>query len=141
VTRQLAETRGGDWLSGRTRTPRGRPAVVKVRFPLRRVDHPLCDTHVLLSVPYANANPDRLPVDPSATALREFEEKLEGIGPDALLAAYETGDDHRVFHVYADSESGALGEIDQLAAGWQEGRVRVVSRTDPEWQALRPYLM
>ncbi|HEY3682330.1 MAG TPA: DUF695 domain-containing protein [Streptosporangiaceae bacterium] len=141
VTRQLADTRGGDWLSGRTRTPRGRPSLVKVRFPLRRVDHPLCDTHILLSVPYAHANPDRLPVDPSASALRTFEEKLESIGPDALLAAHETGDDHRVFHIYADSESGALSEIDQLAAAWQEGRVRVVTRPDPQWQALAPYLM
>lgn len=141
VTRQLADTHGGDWLSGRTRTPRGRPALVKVRFPLRRVDHPLCDTHIVVSVPYAHANPDRLPVDPSAAALRAFGEKLDSVGPDAMLAAYETGDDHRVYHVYADSASGALGEIDQLAAGWQEGKVRITSRADPEWQALGPYRM
>ena len=140
VTRQLAESRE-DWLTGETRTPRGRPALVKVRFPLRRVDHPLCDTHVLVSVPYAHANPDRLPVDPSASALSEFGEKLEALGAEAMLAAYETGDDHRVFHVYADSESGALGEIDQLAAGWQEGKVRIATRPDPDWQALGPYRM
>lgn len=140
VTRQLAESRG-DWLTGETRTPRGRPALVKVRFPLRRVDHPLCDTHVQVSVPYAHANPDRLPVDPSAAALSEFGQKLESLGAQVVLAAYETGDDHRVFHVYADSESAALGEIDQLAAAWQEGKVRIVTRADPEWQALGPYRM
>lgn len=140
VTRQLAGSRE-DWLTGETRTPRGRPALVKVRFPLRRVDHPLCDTHVLVSVPYAHANPDRLPVDPSASALSEFGEKLESLGGDSLVAAYETGDDHRVFHVYADSASGALAEIDQLAAAWQEGKVRIATRADPEWQALGPYRM
>ena len=140
VTRQLAETRGAaDWLSGEARTPRGRPAVVKVRFPLRHVDHPLCDTHVVVSVPYANANPDRLPVDPSASALHEFEARLADLGAGAMLAAHETGDDHRVFHVYADSESGVLGLIDQIAASWQEGKVRVVTRPDPEWAALGPY--
>lgn len=139
VTKQLAGSRD-DWLTGETRTPRGRPALVKVRFPLRRVDHPLCDTHVLVSVPYANANPDRLPVDPSAAALSELGAKLESLA-GAMLAAYETGDDHRVFHVYADSASGALAEIDQLATAWAEGKVRIATRADPEWQALGPYRM
>lgn len=140
VTRQLSDA-PGDWLTGETRTPRGRPALVKVRFPLRRVDYPLCDTHVLVSVPYAHANPDRLPVNPSASALNDFGERLESLGAEAMLAAYETGDDHRVFHVYADSKSGALAEIDQLAAGWQEGKVRIATRPDPKWAALGPYRM
>jgi len=140
VVRQLAESQGAPgWLSGKGRTARGRAAVIRVRFPLRKVDHPLCDLHVLVSVPYQNANPERLPVDPSASALREFGEALEGIGEQAMLAAYETGDDHRMFHVYADPQSSAVAEIDQLAAGWREGRVRVTSRPDPDWTALGPY--
>jgi hypothetical protein len=127
------------WLSGEGRTPRGHPAHIGLRFPLHRQDYPLCDLHVAVSVPYANSNPDRLPVAPSSTALKAFEEQLSGLGERAVLAARETGDGQRVFHLYADPDSGIVGELDQLAAGWQEGRAKVASVPDPGWRALTPY--
>ena len=129
-----------NWLSGEGRTPRGHPAHIGLRFPLHRQDYPLCDLHVAVAVPYANSNPDRLPVAPSSAALKAFEERLNGLGNRAVLAARETGDGQRVFHLYADPDSGVLAELDQLAAEWQEGRAKVASTPDPGWRALTPYL-
>lgn len=138
VIGQLPGPQSPAWLTGEGRTAHGHPAVVRVRYPLHRVDHLLCDQFVMVSVPYAHAGPERLPVDPSAAALRHFDEALAGLGDDAVLAAHETGDDHRVYYLYADPESGVVGELDQLAAEWQEGRVRITTRNDPGWLALRP---
>lgn len=141
VVQQVAETSlTSTWLTGEGRTPRGHPARVSVRFPLHRQDHLLCDLHVAVSVPFAHSNPDRLPVDPSAKALRDFEKRLTALGDRAVLAAHETGDGLRVFHLYADPDSGAVAELDQLAASWPEGRVKVTSASDPAWRLLRPYL-
>jgi hypothetical protein len=140
VVQQIAEPfQEPSWLTGEGRTPRGHPARLGVRFPLHRQDYPLCDLHVAVSVPYAHSNPDRLPVEPSASALREFEKHLTSLGHRAVLAVRETGDGLRVFHLYADPDSGVLAEFDQLAAGWAEGRAKVASTPDPGWRALTPY--
>jgi hypothetical protein len=127
------------WLTGEGRTPRGHPARLGARFPLHRQDYPLCDLHVAISLPYAHSNPDRLPVEPSAGALRKFEKKLAGLGDRAVLAVRETGDGLRVFHLYADPDSGVIAELDQLAAAWSEGKAKVASTNDPGWRALTPY--
>ncbi|HEY0539589.1 MAG TPA: DUF695 domain-containing protein [Actinoallomurus sp.] len=127
------------WLVGEGRTPLGHSARVAVRFPLHRQDYPLCDSYVSVALPYANANPDRLPVEPSASALREFEEAVEALAPRAVLAAHETGDGRRVLHLYADPVSGAVARLDQLAASWSEGRAKVSTQPDPGWTALAPY--
>jgi hypothetical protein len=141
VVEQLAEPfKEPAWLRGEGRTPRGHPAHIAVLFPLHRQDHPLCDLHVTVALPYANSNPDRLPVAPSSTALKTFQEKLDGLaGGRAVLALSETGDGLRVFHMYADPDSGVVAELDQLAAGWQEGRAKVTASPDPAWRTLAPY--
>ncbi|MQY03153.1 DUF695 domain-containing protein [Actinomadura macrotermitis] len=127
------------WLTGEGRTPRGHPSRMAVRFPLHRQDHPLCDMHVTVTLPYANSNPDRLPVEPSAKALRQFEKKLESLGERAVLAVRETGDGLRVFHLYADPDSSAISDLDQLAAAWPEGKAKVSATSDPGWRVLAPY--
>ncbi len=127
------------WLVGEGRTPLGHAARVAVRFPLHRQDYPLCELYVSVTLPYAHANPDRLPVEPSAAKLREFEESVERLGTRAVLAAHETGDGRRVLHLYADPASGAVADLDQLAASWPEGRAKVAAQPDPGWSALAPY--
>ncbi|MFF5259149.1 DUF695 domain-containing protein [Actinomadura viridis] len=140
VVEQIAEPfEEPAWLTGEGRTPRGHPARLGARFPLHRQDYPLCDLHVAISVPYAHSNPDRLPVEPSAGALRKFEKKLSSLGDRAVLAVRETGDGLRVFHLYADPDSGVIAELDQLAASWSEGKAKVASTSDPGWRALAPY--
>jgi len=140
VVEQVTEDfRRPAWLTGEGRTPRGHPSQISARFPLHRQDYPLCDLHVAISVPYAKSGPDRLPVEPSSGALRKFEKKLSGLGDRAVLAVRETGDGLRVFHLYADPDSGVLAELDQLATGWSEGKARLSSTTDPGWRAIAPF--
>lgn len=140
VVEQIAEPFGEPaWLSGEGRTSRGHPSQIRVRFPMHRQDHPLCDLHVEVALPYAQSNPDRLPVGSSAGALRDFEKKLERFRDRAVLAIRVTGDGVRTFHFYADPDSGVVAELDQLAAGWSEGRARVTSTPDPGWRSLQPY--
>ncbi|MEO5875411.1 MAG: DUF695 domain-containing protein [Streptosporangiaceae bacterium] len=140
VVEQISEPfREGAWLRGEGRTPRGHPAQFNVRFPLHRQDYPLCDMHVALSLPYAHSNPDRLPVEPSSAALREIEARLSELGDRAVLAVRETGDGLRVFHLYADPESGIVPELDQMAAAWPEGRAKVASSPDPAWRNFVPF--
>ncbi|MDN3358863.1 DUF695 domain-containing protein [Actinomadura sp. DC4] len=140
VVEQIAAPFGeAAWLVGEGRTPLNHTARVAVRFPLHRQDYPLCELYVSVTLPYANANPDRLPVEPSASKLREFEEAVEALGPRAVLAAHETGDGRRVLHMYADPASGAVAQLDQLAASWSEGRAKVSAQPDPAWSALAPY--
>ncbi|WP_258572787.1 DUF695 domain-containing protein [Actinomadura parmotrematis] len=136
VTEDFAEPA---WLTGEGRTPRGHPSRIAARFPLHRADHPLCDLHVAVTLPYAHANPDRLPVEPSAKALRKFEERLARLGAAAVLAVRETGDGLQVFHLYADPDSAAVSELDQMAAAWPEGKAKVASVSDPGWRALAPF--
>lgn len=128
------------WLSGEGHTARGHPARILVRFPLHRQDHPLCELHVAVSVPYAHTNPGRLPVDPSAAALREFADNFAELGDSAVLAAHETGDGRRIFHLFVDPETAVVARLDQLAASWPEGRAKVASQLDPGWEALASYL-
>lgn len=140
VVEQIAEPfEEAAWLTGEGRTPRGHPSRLEVRFPLHRQDFPLHDLHVSVSLPYANSNPDRLPVEPSAGALRRFEKKIAAL-EGAVLAAKETGDGLRVYHLYADPDSGVVARLDQLAASWSEGKGKVVSVADPSWRVLAPYL-
>jgi hypothetical protein len=140
VVEQVAEPfQEPAWLTGEGRTPRGHPSQLRVRFPVHRQDYPLCDLHVEVSLPYAQSNPDRLPVGSSASALRAFEKKLTGFGDRAVLALRATGDGMRVFHLYVDPDSGVVPELDQLAAGWSEGRAKVAAAPDPAWRALQPY--
>lgn len=140
VVEQIAEPfKEGAWLTGEGRTPRGHPAQLTVKFPLHRQDFPLCDVHVSLSLPYAHSNPDRLPVEPSSSALREIEKHLDTLGAHAVLAFRETGDGLRVFHLYADPDSSIIADLDQLAASWPEGRAKVESAPDPGWRTLAPY--
>ncbi|MEV5569018.1 DUF695 domain-containing protein [Spirillospora sp. NPDC052269] len=139
VVEQIVEDfREPTWLSGEGRTPRGHPAQFGIRFPVHRQDHPLADLHVEVSVPYQHANPDRLPVEPSASALRKLEKKIDAL-PEAVLVVRQTGDGLRVFHLYADPDSGVLAELDQLTAGWAEGKAKVASTNDPGWRALAPF--
>lgn len=140
VVEQIAEPFAEPaWLAGEGRTPRGHPARLAARFPLHRQDHPLCDLHVAVSIPYAHSNPDRLPVAPSAGALRDFQQQLEKLGPGAVLAVHETGDGLRVFHLYVDPDSPVLARLDQLVTGWPEGKGKVASSPDPGWRILAPY--
>jgi hypothetical protein len=86
-------------------SPDGR-RLAMVRQPLKPVRWPRFDQHITVTLPYQSTSDSGLPVDPSLSALREFEDGVEPLlGPDAVLVGHESGDRRRCLHVRADAES------------------------------------
>ncbi|MET8863196.1 DUF695 domain-containing protein [Nonomuraea sp. NPDC004580] len=122
----------------------GAALVATARYPLRPVDHPLCDRHIAITLPYAHRDDDGLPAGDSVTALRDFEERLAARlakrRDEAVIAVHLSADGHRVVHVYADPAGDAVTHAEELAAGWDEGEPRVDVAHDPAWTAIAPFL-
>ncbi|WP_214409536.1 DUF695 domain-containing protein [Sphaerisporangium fuscum] len=132
------------WALMEGQTAGGARLIATVRYPLRPVDHPLFDRHIAVVLPYAEADGDGLPAGGSAAALGEFDERLaallDQLKGTAVLAAHVSAEGSRVLHVYADAEGDALARLEELAAGWPEGRAGVEVTTDPGWLAVAPFL-
>ncbi|MEO3792616.1 DUF695 domain-containing protein [Nonomuraea sp. B10E15] len=133
-----------EWVLLQGQTATGAPLVATVRHPLRPVDHPLCDQHIAITLPYAHRDENGLPVDGSLEALRDFEERLVArllkLGDDAVLAAHLSTEGHRIIHVYADPTGDAAIHAKELIVGWEEGEPRVDVTADPGWTAAAPFL-
>ncbi|SEM88679.1 DUF695 domain-containing protein [Nonomuraea pusilla] len=144
VVADVASGAGEDqWLLLEGQTGDGAPLVAAARHPLRPVDHPLLDQHVMITLPYAHHDADGLPAGASEEALRAFDERLGALlapRDDALLAAHLSAQGHRVVHVYADSRSDAAARVGELAARWKEGKAVVDVEADPAWAAVSAFM-
>ncbi|MEU8359619.1 DUF695 domain-containing protein [Nonomuraea sp. NPDC048882] len=133
-----------EWLLMEGQTGGGAPLVATVRHPLRPVDHPLFDQHIMITLPYAHRDENGLPVGDSLAALRDFEERLAArllkLRDDAVLAAHLSAEGHRIIHVYADPTGEAAIHAKELIVGWEEGEPRVDVSADPAWTAVVPFL-
>lgn len=125
-------------------TASGAPLVATVRHPLRPVDFPLFEQHVMVTLPYAHRDDDGLPAGESVEALGAFDERLAGLLAEpaaaAVLAVHLSAEGHRIVHVYADPDGDAAERLRELAAGWREGRARVDVADDPAWSAVVPFV-
>lgn len=128
------------WVELEGRTASGARLIATARHPLRPVDYPVFDQHIAIALPYADADGDGLPAEPSLTALREFENALALPADAAVLAVRLSAERHRVLHIYADPETGTAARLKDLAAGWKEGRAEVEIDNDPAWSAVAPFL-
>ncbi|MEV0624208.1 DUF695 domain-containing protein [Nonomuraea sp. NPDC050404] len=133
-----------EWVLLEGQTGSGAPLVATARHPLRPVDHPLFDQHIMITLPYAHRDENGLPVGDSLTALRDFEERLAArllkLRDDAVLAAHLSAEGHRIIHVYADPTSEAAIHAKELIVGWEGGEPRVDVSADPAWTAVAPFL-
>ncbi|WP_043618679.1 DUF695 domain-containing protein [Nonomuraea candida] len=133
-----------EWVLMEGQTGGGAPLVATARHPLRPVDHPLLDQHIMITLPYTHRDESGLPVGDSLAALRDFEERLAArllkLRDDALLAAHLSAEGHRIIHVYADPASEAAVHAKELIVGWEEGEPRVDVSADPAWTAIAPFL-
>ncbi len=115
-------------------TPTGLAVVATVRFPMRRVDYPLCDQHLAVVLPYRDRTEQRLPAESALDALRGFEEELLGIlGESAVLVGHESANGRRIMHAYADRAAPVAEAVGRLAQTWPDGRAQVAVTTDPSW--------
>ncbi|NJP24014.1 DUF695 domain-containing protein [Microbispora hainanensis] len=128
-------------LEGRTAT--GGRLTATARYPLRPVDFPLFDQHITVTLPYREADGDGLPAGASLDALGEFEERLNerlaALG-SAVLVAHLSADRSRVMHLYADPAAAVPSVVEEVAAGWKEGRAHVDVAEDPSWSAVAHFL-
>ncbi|MFC4535549.1 DUF695 domain-containing protein [Sphaerisporangium dianthi] len=132
------------WALLEGRTAAGTRLIAAARHPLRPVDHPLLDEHIAITLPYTESDEDGLPDGGSASALREFEERLsallDGLGGAAVLTVHVSAEGTRVLHIYADPAAGAPAQLDKLVSTWSEGRPSVDVDEDPGWIAISPFL-
>ncbi|MBB4933650.1 hypothetical protein F4561_004470 [Lipingzhangella halophila] len=138
VVHQLAEAlAGGGWATLQGRIPLRGTLEISARHPLHRRDFPACTLYVQVTVGYANSDDDRLPTEPSVSALQSFTSRLrELLGDNGALLAQQTVGGQRQLHFYLDPDSGVLPDLEAAVREWSEGRSNVHSALDPEWKAI-----
>jgi hypothetical protein len=142
VVDQLAAAAGRGVVVLEGRDARGRSLRATVRRPLHRVDRPLCDTHVALSLPY-RARGDGQPRDDGAhDRISEVAEQalsaLGGDGPHAVLVGHTTSAGRGVVHLVVDGLEQDPQVLRAVVAGWPG--VRLAVTPDPGWRAVDPLL-
>lgn len=143
VVSQLRERWGGErWVLLEGETSDGKRVLAAARHPLCRVDHPLLDEHVMVTLPYTTDDAG-LPDEDSLTELRRFEQHmLERLGSAAVLVGHETGDGRRLLHLYGEARHSVMARIEALLAAYRGPAAAAVhARLDPAWREtahLRP---
>src|SRR5690625_2259997 len=138
VVQQLAGTMGsGGWVTLQGRVPLRGIIEIAARHPLHRRDFPALTLYVHVVLPYTSSDGDRLPTEPSATALDEFITGLRTLlGDNGALLAQQTAGGQRQCHFYLDPDSGVLGDFEAAVRDWGEAQATLQSRLDPEWQTI-----
>jgi hypothetical protein len=137
VTQLAAERRQPRWAVLSGTSPDGLPVVGTVRVPLKPVDYPLFDLHIGVALPYASADDDGLPVDPSLGAMCDLEDVLVArLGASAVLVGHESCGGTRLLHFYADSEDTVPAQVDAMCQAWSDGTVNVYADLDGGWEQI-----
>jgi DNA-binding MarR family transcriptional regulator len=140
---QLRERWSGErWLLLEGTSRSGTRALATARHPMCRVDHPLLDEHVKVTLPY-EADAEGLPTDAAQAQLGRFESHLaERLGDSALLVGFETGSGRRLLHLYGESRHSIAPRLQALLPAYRGPAVPgVTAAFDPGWQEtthLRP---
>ncbi|WP_326562684.1 DUF695 domain-containing protein [Micromonospora sp. NBC_01796] len=134
LARRLRET---SWVLLERAPVGGSPQTAAVRHPLKPVRWPHLDTHLGVVVPYRAAETG-LPTETALVALERLEEQIAAAASGAVLVAHESCAGRRTFHLYAEAGASPLGPVRDAVRGWDQGRVRLRTRYDPGWQAVRP---
>jgi hypothetical protein len=114
--------------------------VVAARRPLKRVDHPLLDLHLAVTLRYGDRTEHGLPTDSASLQLHRLQDSLlSRLGTQALLIGHETGGGSRVLHLYGDSEVSATAERTWEWAAGVTG-ASVTTRLDLGWREAARFL-
>ncbi|THJ68458.1 DUF695 domain-containing protein [Arthrobacter echini] len=126
------------WLLLRGTLGSGSPILVRVRRPLRWIDHPRLDLHSALKVPF-DADDQGLPAPSAEDMLHSVEQALvRQLGPRGLLVATETSRGVRTLHVYSDSEDRTARDVLDAAAR-NSRRVSIRHTLDPTWKKVQDF--
>ena len=106
--------------------------------PLRSTRAPHLDTHVAISVPFADQTPGGLPADTSLPALQGFEDHLNSrLGGSGHIVAHHSLRGVRTLHAYVDSTTPAVEQLRAAVTGWDQGKVTMLVNLDPGWQDIQ----
>jgi hypothetical protein len=127
------------WVTFTGATRKG-PVVGVVRRPFSRVDRPLADTHVAVSLPYEPGG-EGMPSAPDfAKQVDAWERRaldaLGGDGDHAVLVGHETGLGRCLVHLYVDGLEVDPAAIDPLLPEWSMGPARRHTTPDPAWREI-----
>lgn len=128
IVKSLAGRQGEDhWAIREGTTASGERHIVSVRRPLRWIDYPLFDQHLVVTfLPGTRRDPTKPEND-----------LIDRLGKNALFVADETVEGMRALHFYADSEDSATIAGAQT---WAEEHDATFARDfDPGWRAVQEY--
>lgn len=133
--------RGDDaWVTFTGTTRRGRPVVGVVRRPFARVDRPLADTHVAVSLPYEPGDQGMPTLPDFAKQVDAWERRaldaLGGDGEHAVLVGHETGLGRCLVHLYVDGLEVDPAAVDPLLPEWSMGPASRHTAPDPAWREI-----
>jgi hypothetical protein len=112
----------------------GDPVLASAQVPLRSSRAPQLDTYVEISVPFSNSTAVGLPAGGSLTALRDFEDHLNGrLGGSGHIVAHQTHRGLRLLHAYVDATTPAVEQLRAAIVGWDQGPVSLTATLDPSW--------
>lgn len=125
------------WVALRGTGPTGSPVLAFAQVPLRQITFPLFDTHIGVTLPYAESTPEGLPGPASLEELRSLEDRLgAALGEDGRIVAHQSHEGVRLLHLYAAAHSPAADRVAAVAADWTEGRAQTIVTHDPGWSLV-----
>ena len=118
----------------------GREVLVSVYGPLKPVDWPVFDTHARVEVAFPPDGENGWPEPDTLASLRAFEDGLvDQLGDDGVLAAHETVDGRRTFHLYVDGNANAPARLSAGIERSSSGPAELHVERDAAWNAVRPF--
>ncbi|HJP87628.1 MAG TPA: DUF695 domain-containing protein [Candidatus Limnocylindrales bacterium] len=133
VARHAAEPAGETWILGELEDHRGQVQIVMADAAMKRIDLPLSDQHVAVTIGL-----DGMPDQRVADALNAAEDELVALlGSRATLAGRTTTPFARVIHFVAEEPS----EVRAVVGGWRDAhpawRINLAIEHDPRWEFQR----
>jgi hypothetical protein len=118
----------------RGEAPDGRPVLATINLALKRMDHLVCDTHLVVDVALFDPTPDGMPNDDELDALSDIEDELEEmITGDAAYLGRETVHGRRTLHWLVAPDHPIRPALEAWAARHADRDVRLTWAPDPRW--------
>lgn len=137
----VAKATGEKWAVLEGKTARGARIVATMNRALKRIDHPLLDMHVTITIELQSPNDEGLTTREEGAALNALESKLlDALGENAANLGHETLEGQRIVHLHV-MEGGPAA---QIIARWVQRASRsivlnVSIERDPHWTALERF--
>jgi hypothetical protein len=135
----VAKATGEKWAVLEGKTESGGRIVGMMNRALKRIDHPLLDMHVTLTIELESPNDEGLTTREEGAALNALESKLlDALGENAANLGHETLKGQRIVHLHVMDGGPAA----QIIARWLRSASRSINvsiERDPHWRALERF--